>query len=85
MDDDEELRSQCFGGDNPPSSFDQPMMKRFSSIENVDGAMRIFYFMREFHWINQIRLIISRKTYLNYNYVCQLNFFFSLNLFFFVC
>ncbi|CAF1148229.1 unnamed protein product [Rotaria sordida] len=28
MDDDEELRSQCFGGDNPTSSFDQPPMKR---------------------------------------------------------
>ncbi|CAF3635592.1 unnamed protein product [Rotaria socialis] len=28
MDDDEELRSQCFGGDNPASSFDQPAMKR---------------------------------------------------------
>ena len=28
MDDDEELRSQCFGGDQPSSSFDQPPMKR---------------------------------------------------------
>jgi len=28
MDDDEELRSQCFGGDHSTSSFDQPPMKR---------------------------------------------------------
>jgi len=28
MDDDEELRSQCFGGDYPAQSFDQPIMKR---------------------------------------------------------
>jgi ubiquitin carboxyl-terminal hydrolase 9/24 len=28
MDDDEELRSQCFGGDYPTQSFDQPVMKR---------------------------------------------------------
>ncbi len=29
MDDDEELRSQCFGGDYPTQSFDQPVMKRY--------------------------------------------------------
>jgi hypothetical protein len=29
MDDDEELRSQCFGGDYPAQSFDQPVMKRY--------------------------------------------------------
>ncbi|CAF0895252.1 unnamed protein product, partial [Didymodactylos carnosus] len=28
MDDDEELRSQCFGGDYPTQTFDQPVMKR---------------------------------------------------------
>ena len=28
MDDDEEIRSQCFGGDYPAQSFDQPVMKR---------------------------------------------------------
>ena len=28
MDDDEELRSQCFGGDYATQSFDQPVMKR---------------------------------------------------------
>ncbi|CAF0941972.1 unnamed protein product [Adineta ricciae] len=28
MDDEEELRSQCFGGDYPAQSFDQPVMKR---------------------------------------------------------
>ncbi|CAF3335952.1 unnamed protein product [Rotaria socialis] len=28
MDEDEELRSQCFGGDYPAQSFDQPVMKR---------------------------------------------------------
>jgi ubiquitin carboxyl-terminal hydrolase 9/24 len=32
MDDDEELRSQCFGGDYPAQSFDQPVMKRYVSI-----------------------------------------------------
>lgn len=32
MDDDDELRSQCFGGDQPSSSFDQPMMKRYILI-----------------------------------------------------
>ena len=31
MEDDEELRSQCFGGENPTSSFDQPVMKRYFS------------------------------------------------------
>jgi hypothetical protein len=34
MDDDEELRSQCFGGDHPTSSFDQPVMKRLFIIYN---------------------------------------------------
>jgi hypothetical protein len=29
MDDDEELRQQCFGGDHPSNSFDQPVMKRY--------------------------------------------------------
>jgi len=38
MDDDEELRSQCFGGDHPSSSFDQPVMKRYLFITN-------------FHWM----------------------------------
>jgi len=38
MDDDEELRSQCFGGDYPAQSFDQPVMKRYSFITN-------FYFI----------------------------------------
>jgi len=43
MDDDEELRSQCFGGDNPPSLFDQPMMKRYaSSLSHFD----YFFFLR---------------------------------------
>ncbi|CAF4461550.1 unnamed protein product, partial [Rotaria magnacalcarata] len=28
MDEDEELQSQCFGGDYPAQSFDQPVMKR---------------------------------------------------------
>jgi hypothetical protein len=32
MDDDEELRSQCFGGDHPAPSFDQPAMKRYLSF-----------------------------------------------------
>ncbi|CAF4483663.1 unnamed protein product, partial [Rotaria magnacalcarata] len=27
-DEDEELQSQCFGGDYPAQSFDQPVMKR---------------------------------------------------------
>ena len=31
MDDDEEIRSQCFGGDYPTQSFDQPLMKRYDS------------------------------------------------------
>ena len=28
MDEDEELRSQCFGGDHTTTAFDQPSMKR---------------------------------------------------------
>ena len=37
MDDDEELRSQCFGGDYPAQSFDQPVMKRYTSLHDLTG------------------------------------------------
>jgi hypothetical protein len=69
MDDDEELRSQCFGGDHPTSSFDQPVMKRYYLLyklifilfgidfylDNVVGGMHIYYFMKNYLLINQIR------------------------------
>lgn len=70
MDDDEELRSQCFGGDYPAQSFDQPVMKRylslpsisaylyFSHLDNVDGGMHIFYSMKKYRMINPIQRII---------------------------
>ena len=37
MEDDEELRSQCFGGDHSPSSFDHAMIKRYNLFvfENI--------------------------------------------------
>jgi hypothetical protein len=35
MDDDEELRQQCFGGDHPTSAFDQPSMKRYIELNYI--------------------------------------------------
>lgn len=40
MEDDEELRSQCFGGDYPAQSFEQPIMKRYRG-----DKMNIFVFI----------------------------------------
>jgi hypothetical protein len=46
MDDDEELRSQCFGGDYPAQSFDQPVMKRYLFIKNFPSrTISIVYFL----------------------------------------
>ena len=64
MDDEEELRSQCFGGDYPTQSFDQPVMKRYifdsvfcsliivKILDNVDGGMLIFSFTNRLVMIN---------------------------------
>jgi hypothetical protein len=43
MDDDEELRSQCFGGDYPAQSFDQPVMKRLSDFMKRIFAFNIYF------------------------------------------
>ena len=46
MDDDEELRSQCFGGDYPAQTFDQPVMKRYNFFEweqEENVFIRIFF------------------------------------------
>ncbi len=43
MDDDEELRSQCFGGDNPPSAFDQPAAKRYCYLYLAFISIILFY------------------------------------------
>ena len=53
MDDDEELRSQCFGGDYPAQSFDQPVMKRYLFLNNFLSKIRSIYFVcRQRRWWN---------------------------------
>ena len=72
MDDDEELRTQCFGGDYSTQNFDQPVMKRFvhlpfassllstnvSCLDNVDGGMHTYYSMKRSRQIKRIPPIV---------------------------
>ena len=61
MDDEEELRSQCFGGDHSPSSFDPPNMKRCVSfslpLSLLDASRRSFSQRR---WWNAYILFYER-------------------------
>lgn len=58
MDDDEELRSNCFGGENSGSSFDQPIMKRF--ISKNDLSFHCFFFNRKSRWWNAYILFYEK-------------------------
>lgn len=58
MDDDEELRSQCFGGDNPTSSFDQPIMKRYLIFEKKILLLKFLY--RQRRWWNAYILFYEK-------------------------
>lgn len=69
--DDEELRSQCFGGDYSTQNFDQPVMKRFVHLylihksfgfvlDNVDGGMPTYYSMKRSRLIKRIPPIVLR-------------------------
>ena len=42
--DDDELRSQCFGGDYSTQSFDQPVMKRYLLISFVFSVLKSPFF-----------------------------------------
>ena len=57
MDDDEELRSQCFGGDNPISSFDQSVMKR--SISSYSFSFHLILY-RQRRWWNAYILFYEK-------------------------
>lgn len=82
MDDDEELRSQCFGGDNPTSTFDQPAVKRYVFlfefslklsflIDKDDGGTDIYYSMKKFMSMHQIQLSNLIRKYQISIYVCR--------------
>ena len=62
MDDDEELRSQCFGGDHPSSSFDQPPMKRYIIFTIKILYSSIVFFSRQRRWWNAYILFYEKSS-----------------------
>ena len=61
MDDDEELRSQCFGGDYSTQTFDQPVMKRFVVVSFFSSSSHPFDFIsRQRRWWNAYILFYEK-------------------------